>query len=76
MTLEEIKNNLVNTIKGKKALRQAYEDDKADDWFDDFATRATIQYLEVNINELERILIDIEQCIEDDGHKVLLCSAV
>jgi hypothetical protein len=64
MTINEVKQNLVNTINAKKSLLQAYIDDKADDWFEDLATNATIQYLEININELERILIDIEKCIE------------
>lgn len=65
MTLEEVKNNLVNTINAKKSLLKAYEDDKADDWFEDLVTNASIQYLEININELERILIDIELCMND-----------
>ena len=65
MTLEEVKKNLVTTINGKKMLLQSYKDDMADDWFEDLATHATIQFLEININELERILIDIELCMKD-----------
>ena len=65
MKLEEVKKNLVNTINAKKMLLQSYKDDMADDWFEDLATHATIQFLEININELERILIDIELCMKD-----------
>lgn len=76
MKLEEVKNNLTTTINGKKMLLQSYKDDLAEDWFEDLATHATIQFLEININELERILVDIELCMEEDSNKVLLCSAV
>ena len=63
MNLQTVANNLRNTIAGKEKLLATYTDPYL------FACHrlvkeAMIQYLEVNIAELKRILQDVEQCVK------------
>jgi hypothetical protein len=68
VSIHTVVDNLKNTIKGKEAYmarcqaklvqRPVLSDDM---WL---ATRATVDFLEININELKVILHDVEQCAE------------
>ena len=69
MNVETVRANLVNTIAGKEKLyasknydnpytRTFMDEAEAEVWL------ATKEFLKLNINELKRILADIEACIE------------
>ena len=60
MNIQEVADNLRLTIAGKEKylaqLRKTY---------DQTGVRSAVAaYVELNIDELERILVDVEQCIE------------
>ena len=77
MDIFTIRDNLVRTIANKQAMLKGIKN--PDDMFNMEARMvaiATRGFLEVNIDELQKILADVEQCIVDDSSKVLLCSAV
>ena len=70
MNIHKVRENLVNTIKGKQDLLDScrktiadYDalDDQCDAWL-----RATItaEFLDTNVGELRRILTDVEKCCE------------
>jgi hypothetical protein len=65
MNISTVANNLRNTIAGKESLLAAKKKKLvqrpvlSDDLW--FATKATIEFLEINIAELTRILRDVEQ---------------
>lgn len=69
MDIFTIRDNLVRTIAGKEQMMKGIATD---------TTYGTIvaQMLDYNITDLQRILADVEQCIDEDSTKVLLCSAV
>ena len=68
MNIHTVAANLRNTIAGKEKMlessrkklvqRPVLSDDA---WF---ATKATIQFLEINLDELRKILSDVEVCCE------------
>jgi hypothetical protein len=66
MNIQTVASNLRNTIAGKEkhlnSLRQGLEAELTDGAF--MALLTTTQMLEINIDELKRILQDVEQCIE------------
>ena len=70
MNIQTVAGNLRNTIVGKESLLTAKKKKLvqrpvlSDDLW--FATKATIEFLEINIDELKRILQDVEQCIEKE----------
>ncbi len=67
MNIQTVAENLRNTIKGKEAMlasHQSYLRSSGTSGGENMAIYATVQFLEININELERILKDVEQCIE------------
>jgi cell fate (sporulation/competence/biofilm development) regulator YlbF (YheA/YmcA/DUF963 family) len=65
MNIQTVANNLRNTIAGKeKYLSEVYEQRKVSNG-DDIVSFVTAQMLEFNIDELKRILQDVEQCIEE-----------
>lgn len=70
MNIQTVAENLRNTIAGKETLLTAKKKKLvqrpvlSDDLW--FATKATIEFLEINIDELKRILMDVEQCIEKE----------
>jgi hypothetical protein len=67
MNIQTVAKNLRNTIAGKeKALEGYREDYEYSTMGEGIALSATIHYLEININELKRILEDVEQCIEKE----------
>lgn len=63
MTLTKVRDNLRNTIAGKEKMLETYKDPSL------FACHrlvknTMIQFLETNIDELRRILQDVEQCCQ------------
>jgi len=57
VNIQTVAENLRNTIAGKEALLEEYRTQRPHSVVRDF--------LEVNINELRRILADVEQCVVD-----------
>jgi hypothetical protein len=75
MNIQTVKTNLENTIAGKEKMLTQTQDtlslytsgvNKTADVEHLMALRATIEFLEINIGELKRILEDVEQCIEKE----------
>ena len=74
MNIYTVRDNLKNTIAGKEELLKkalsAYNDIKSveksfgREGMVSHALSASTQYLEVNIDELKRILADVEKCCE------------
>jgi hypothetical protein len=63
MNVQTVATNLRVTIAGKeKYLAEVYEQRKVSNG-DDIVSFVTAQMLEFNIDELKRILQDVEQCI-------------
>ena len=64
MDLQTVITNLRNTIAGKEEALALYESrrDIPRAAGDQMAIVATIEFLKININELKRILQDLEQC--------------
>ena len=56
MDVYQLRDNLKNTIKNKRELLVDISDDSYDD--------LVAQFLNINIEELERILVDVEICCE------------
>ena len=66
MNIQTVAENLKRTIAGKeKYLSEVYEQRKVRK-SDDIVSFVTAQMLEFNIDELKRILQDVEQCIEKE----------
>lgn len=68
MTIYTIRDNLIRTIEGKEkhleGLRQCIRDldaldDQGDSWF---RATVTVEFLQINVDELKRILADVEVC--------------
>ena len=75
MNIQTVKTNLEKTIAGKEKMLAQTQDtlslytsgvNKTADVEHLMALRATIEFLEINIGELKRILEDVEQCIEKE----------
>ena len=73
MNIQTVALNLRNTIAGKEKMLTQTQDtlslytsgvNKTADVEHLMALRTTIEFLEININELKRILQDVEQCME------------
>ena len=71
MNIQTVASNLRKTIAGKEKMLAQYQSALATSYAGptpppgaEMACIATIQFLEVNIDELKRILGDLEQCIE------------
>ena len=69
MNIQTVAQNLKNTIAGKEQALAEYNkvlniyiDPVADE--ERMAITATVEFLKINIDELKRILGDVEQCIE------------
>jgi len=66
MNIQTVATNLKNTIAGKEAyLARENENRKSEDAHVRMMAYAVVKMLEVNIDELRRILQDVEQCIEE-----------
>jgi hypothetical protein len=64
MNIQTVKTNLEKTIAGKEQhLKTLNGDLIAGDYVDRTVTKTTIEFLKINIDELKRILQDVEQCI-------------
>ena len=72
MNIQTVRDNLKNTIAGKEkhlaGLQECIRgldalDDQGDTWF---RATVTVEFLAINIDELKRILADVEQCCEKD----------
>jgi hypothetical protein len=61
MNIETIAANLRNTISGKEMLLETYKNSSVNP-YPKFVKEAMIQFLEVNLDELKRILQDLEAC--------------
>jgi hypothetical protein len=62
MNIQTVAQNLRNTIAGKeKYLAEVYEQRKVSNG-DDIVSFVTAQMLEFNIDEIKRILQDVEAC--------------
>ena len=67
MNIQTVASNLRNTIKGKEAMlasHQAYLRSSGTSGSENMVIYATVQFLGANIDELQRILKDVEQCIK------------
>ena len=65
MNLQTVAENLRNTIAGKEMLLDTYKNPSVNP-YPKFVKEAMIDFLEVNIDELKRILKDVEQCMADN----------
>ena len=63
MNVYQLRDNLKNTIKNKRELLVAMSDVP----FDDLVAR----FLKINIDELERILVDVEMCCEQSTLNII-----
>jgi hypothetical protein len=67
MNIQTVADNLRNTIKGKEDMLYSVQRERTMVGLrdgEDIALKTIAQFLTININELERILQDVEQCIE------------
>ena len=65
MNLQTVITNLKRTIAGKEMLLETYKNPGVNP-YPKFVKEAMIDFLEVNIAELNRILADVEKCVEKD----------
>lgn len=70
MNIQTVAQNLRNTIKGKEQMLAQYQSALLCSYAGptpppgaEMACFATVQFLEINIAELQRILQDVEQCL-------------
>ena len=67
-TIYTVRDNLKNTIAGKEQMLAEKIDRNEHGWFNStseiVSTRATIEFLKINIDELKKILADVEKCCE------------
>lgn len=56
MNVYQLRDNLTNTIKNKRELLDAMSDVSFD--------ALVVRFLKINIDEMERILVDVEFCCE------------
>lgn len=73
MNIETVAQNLRATIAGKERMLAQYQSALACSYAGptpppgaEMACIATIQFLEINIDELKRVLGDVESCVEKD----------
>ena len=65
MNIQTVAENLRNTIASKEMLLDTYKNPSVNP-YPKFVKEAMIDFLEVNIAELKRILADVEQCMADN----------
>ena len=65
MNIHKVRENLKNTIASKEQMLAEYQEArKLATMVEDHALYATVSFLKVNINELKKILADVEVCCE------------
>jgi hypothetical protein len=67
MNIQTVAKNLRNTIAGKVEYLATLNRELTNGYLDEnnfIVSNTTADFLKVNIDELERILQDVEQCIE------------
>lgn len=65
MTIDKIRENLQNTIKGKEDLvLKMYRERGKITGAERIAVDAAIEFIELNVLELKKILKDVEECCE------------
>jgi hypothetical protein len=64
MNIQTVATNLRVTIAGKEIQLAQWEAARSWKNADQQFVNETVHYLEINIDELKRILQDVEQCIE------------
>jgi hypothetical protein len=64
MNIQTVATNLRNTIAGKEIQLAQWEAARSWKNADQQFVNETVQYLKINIDELKRILQDVEQCID------------
>ena len=71
MNIQTVITNLRRTIAGKEMLLATYENPLVGrhDVGSRMAMTATVEFLKVNIDELRRILQDVESCVEKDAEQ-------
>lgn len=70
MNIQTVTNNLRATIAGKEQhLKTLGSDLLCGDYVDRTATVTTIKFLKINIDELKRILQDVEQCEQFNNYE-------
>ncbi len=68
MNIYTVRNNLVNTIRGKEDMLENLKSTlDVRDIGERMALIATRQFLEINIDELKKILADVELCVNDQA---------
>jgi hypothetical protein len=65
MNIQTVATNLRRTIAGKEIQLAQWEAARSWKNADQQFVNETVHYLEININELKRILQDVEQCISE-----------
>jgi len=71
MNIYTVRDNLIQTIEGKERMLADYQEvRKLASRGEDMALYATVSFLKVNIDELKRILKDVEQCIDTHEDKI------
>ena len=69
MNISTVAANLKNTIAGKETMLGVYKQNLNGSITTETSSlvlQATIQFLEINIGELKRILADVEKCVQKD----------
>jgi hypothetical protein len=69
MDIYTVRDNLRNTIAGKEAMLTEYSERKTPEHY------AMCDMLEININELKRILQDVEQCAKKASNDSWMINA-
>jgi hypothetical protein len=65
MNIQTVAANLRNTIAGKEMRLTEWQAARSWPDSDQKFVNETIHYLKINIDELKRILQDVEQCIDE-----------
>jgi hypothetical protein len=66
MNIQTVAENLRNTIAGKEKYRAEMREDIVK--YNQTENPAVAKFLDINIDELKRILADVEQCIPKIEH--------
>jgi hypothetical protein len=66
MNIQTVAENLRNTIAGKEKYRAEMREDIVK--YNQTENPAVAKFLDINIDELKRILADVEQCIPQIEH--------